>query len=171
MASLAAAAKSAAEKGRAKVSSINRDTGNHQPKPDLSSITRATTGAGEGAGRPFSTPSSPPGAAAGRPRPGDDTTVTGEPASPYPGWCGTLTARTNVANIGAVRGVIRRLDEWGEARPWLTAACAGLVLAAILTSIGFVFFDSPDWLFLLLLTVPTTLAWGFKGQLQRRRSR
>jgi hypothetical protein len=41
-----------------------------------------------------------------------------------------LTARTNVANIGAMGGIIERLDEWGEARPWLTAFCAGLVLAA-----------------------------------------
>src|SRR5919201_4515906 len=61
------------------------------------------------------------------------------------GWCGTLTARANVATIGAMGGIIERLDEWGEARPWLTAVCAGLVLAAILTTITLFLDDSPDW--------------------------
>jgi hypothetical protein len=80
-----------------------------------------------------------------------------------------LTARANVATIGAMGGIIERLDEWGEARPWLTAVCAGLVLAAILTTITLFLDDSPDWLFLILLSVTLTLASGFKGQAQRRR--
>jgi hypothetical protein len=79
-----------------------------------------------------------------------------------------LTARTNVANIGAM-GIIERLDEWAEARPWLTAVCAGLVLAAILTTITLVLDDEPHWLLLVGLTLTTTLALGLKGQAQRRR--
>lgn len=68
-------------------------------------------------------------------------------------------------------GLSGRLNAWSEARPWLFAICVGLLLTAILATIGLVFFDSPDWPFLLLLSVTMTLAWGFKGQLQRRRSR
>jgi hypothetical protein len=66
-------------------------------------------------------------------------------------------------------GLSRRFNDWSEARPWLTAIGVGVLLAAILATIGFVLFDSPDWPFLLLLTVAMTLAWGFKGQAQRRR--
>jgi hypothetical protein len=68
-----------------------------------------------------------------------------------------------------VLGLSRRFTAWNEARPWLSATCVGVLLAAILATIGLVFFDSPDWPFLLLLTVTMTLAWGFKGQAQRRR--
>jgi hypothetical protein len=67
-----------------------------------------------------------------------------------------------------MRGVIQRLDEWGEARPWLTAVCAGLVLAAILATIELVVDDTPDWPLTVMLAVAMTLAWGFKGQFQRR---
>jgi hypothetical protein len=63
----------------------------------------------------------------------------------------------------------RRFTAWNEARPWLSAICVGLLLAAILATIGLVFFESPDWPFLILLTVTMTLAWGIKGQAQRRR--
>jgi hypothetical protein len=70
-----------------------------------------------------------------------------------------------------MRGVIQRLDEWGDTRPWLTAVCAGLVLAAILVTIELVEDDTPDWLLTVGLVVAMTLAWGFKGQFQRRRSR
>jgi hypothetical protein len=63
----------------------------------------------------------------------------------------------------------RRFMALNEARPWLSAICVGALLAAILATIGLVFFDSPDWLFLILLTVTMTFAWGFKGQAQRRR--
>lgn len=80
-----------------------------------------------------------------------------------------MTARSNVANIGAMPRIIERLDEWAEARPWLTAACAGLVLAAILTTVSLVLDDTPHWLLVIGMTLATTLAWGFKGQAQRRR--
>jgi hypothetical protein len=82
-----------------------------------------------------------------------------------------LTARTGGATIGAMPRIIGRLDEWGEARPWLTAAGAGLVLAAILATVALVLDDTPNWLLLIGLTVSMTLALGFKGRRQRRRSR
>jgi len=66
-------------------------------------------------------------------------------------------------------GLSRRFTAWNEARPWLSAICAGALLAAILTTITLLLDDSPDWPFLILLTVTLTLAWGFKGQTQRRR--
>ena len=68
-----------------------------------------------------------------------------------------------------MRGIIRRLDTWGEARPWTTAACVGLPLVAVLTTIEWLVDDSPDWLFPILLTLPFALMIGFKGQAQRRR--
>jgi hypothetical protein len=68
-----------------------------------------------------------------------------------------------------MQGIIRRLDTWGEARPWLTAACVGLLLASVLTSIEWLIDDSPDWLFPILLSLPVALMIGFKGQAQRRR--
>jgi hypothetical protein len=63
-----------------------------------------------------------------------------------------------------MRDISGRLNHWSETRPWLFAIGVGMLLAAILTTIGFVLFDSPDWLFLLLLTVTVTLAWGFRGK-------
>jgi hypothetical protein len=80
-----------------------------------------------------------------------------------------LTAPDHAASIGGMRRVIQRLDEWGEARPWLTAVWAGLVLAAILATIELVVDDTPDWLLTVALSLALTLAWGFKGQAQRRR--
>jgi hypothetical protein len=68
-----------------------------------------------------------------------------------------------------MRGVIHRLDEWSEARPWLTAVCAGLFLAAILVTIELLLDDTPDWLLTVMVTLALTLVWGFKGQAQRRR--
>jgi hypothetical protein len=65
--------------------------------------------------------------------------------------------------------IIGRLDEWAEARPWLAAVCAGLVVAAILTTITLVLDDTPNWLLLVGLTLTTTLSLGFKRQAQRRR--
>jgi hypothetical protein len=82
-----------------------------------------------------------------------------------------LTAPDHAANIGGMRRVIQRLDEWGEARPWLTAICASLVLAATLAMIELVVDDTPDWLLTVALSLAVTLAWGFKGQAQRRRSK
>ena len=80
-----------------------------------------------------------------------------------------MTTRPTAANIGGMRGVIHRIDAWGEARPWLTAICAGLVLAAILATIELVVDDTPDWLRTVGLVVAMTLVWGFKGQAQRHR--
>jgi hypothetical protein len=82
-----------------------------------------------------------------------------------------LTERSTVANIGGMRGIIRRLDNYAEARPWLTAACFGVLLASVLTTIEWIVDDSPDWLFPTLLTLPFALVVGFKGQAQRRQRR
>jgi hypothetical protein len=68
-----------------------------------------------------------------------------------------------------MRGMIRRLDGWGEARPWLTATGAGGFLAVVLAAIEWGLDDTPDWLFVILLSVVLTVVWGFKGQAQRRR--
>jgi hypothetical protein len=68
-----------------------------------------------------------------------------------------------------MRGVIRRLDQWSEARPWLTASCVGGLMALVLITLEWVLDDSPDWLFPILLTVPFAVMMGFKGQSQRRR--
>jgi hypothetical protein len=81
----------------------------------------------------------------------------------------SLTAPDHAANNGGMRRVIQRLDEWGDARPWLTPACAGLVLAAILAMIELVVDDAPYWLLTVTLSLVLTLEWGFKGQVQRRR--
>jgi hypothetical protein len=74
-----------------------------------------------------------------------------------------------VANIGGMRGIIRRLDDWVEARLWLTAAGVGVFLASVLTTIEWVLDDSPDWLLPILWSLPLALIVGFKGQAQRRR--
>jgi hypothetical protein len=106
-----------------------------------------------------------------RPPSGPATTrgrrVTGLTLHTRPG--SSLTAPDHAANIGGMRRVIQRLDEWGEERPWLTAVCASLVLAAILATIELVVDDTPDWLLTVALSLALTLAWGFKGQAQRRR--
>jgi hypothetical protein len=68
-----------------------------------------------------------------------------------------------------MRGVIRRLDQLVEARPWLTASCLGVLVAVTLLTLEWALDDSPDWLFPILLTLTLTLMVGFKGQSQRRR--
>ena len=60
-----------------------------------------------------------------------------------------MTARTGGATIGAMPRII----------------------AAILATVALVLDDTPNWLLLIGLTVSMTLALGFKGRRQRRRSR
>jgi hypothetical protein len=76
-----------------------------------------------------------------------------------------------VANLGSMRGIIGRLDNWIERRPWPIAVCAGVLMGVLLTTIELVLDDSPDWLFVILLTLAFTLMIGFKGQAQRRQRR
>jgi hypothetical protein len=69
-----------------------------------------------------------------------------------------------------MRGVIQQLDQWGEARPWLTAIGSGLFLAALLAAITLLLDDTPNWLYVILLSLGMTLAWGlgFNRQFRRR---
>jgi len=81
----------------------------------------------------------------------------------------TLTEGSTVANIGSMRGISRRLDDWIEANPWLAPSCTGVLLALVLTTLEWLLDDTPDWLFAILFSLTMAVMVGFKGQSQRRR--
>jgi predicted tellurium resistance membrane protein TerC len=80
-----------------------------------------------------------------------------------------LTEPSNLANIGGMRGISRRLDDWIEASPWVAAGCTGVLLALVLTTQEWLLDDTPDWLFAILFSLTMALGVGLKGQSQRRR--
>jgi hypothetical protein len=68
-----------------------------------------------------------------------------------------------------MQSVMRRIEEWGTARPWLLASYMWLFLALLFTTIGWVLDATHDWWYPILFALPAALATGFKFQAQRRR--
>jgi hypothetical protein len=68
-----------------------------------------------------------------------------------------------------MRGVMRRIDEWGTARPWLVASCTWLFLALLLIMIGSVLNNTHEWWYAILFSLPFALGTGVSFQAQRRR--